>query len=236
MKKRLTAIILMLSVFTTGALAATTYKKSIEVEYGITLSINGQTPTLTDANGKTVQPFVYDGTTYVPIRAVAENMGGLIDYDGQTQTASVTSFGSEIELWTLQICTEASELCGYAAEMTAKMDGDTFASSAPPQSRIDTFGEGISAISQWSSQINGWISQIQPEDMYYREMQQLGRDLSDYASTLNEFYIVYCAFVRQPTTADATNLTQLDVRMANHVKNIRSELNDVTNRIFAVFD
>ena len=89
MKKRLTAIILMLSVFTTGALAATTYKKSIEVEYGITLDINGSTPALTDANGKTVQPFVYNGTTYVPIRAVAENMGASVGYFSDTDTAQI---------------------------------------------------------------------------------------------------------------------------------------------------
>lgn len=87
MKKRIPAVILMFSLFLTGAFAANTYQKSINVEYGITLSINGQTPRLTDVNGKTVQPFVYDGTTYVPIRAVGENLGVGVTYNSSSNTA-----------------------------------------------------------------------------------------------------------------------------------------------------
>lgn len=89
MKKRIPAVILMFSLFLTGAFAANTYQKSINVEYGINLFIEGNSPTLTDVNGKTVQPFVYDGTTYVPIRAVAESLGASIQYDSSTNTASV---------------------------------------------------------------------------------------------------------------------------------------------------
>ena len=94
MKKRLTAILLMLAFFTTSALAASTYQKSIEVEYGITLSINGKTPTLADANGSPVQPFVYDGTTYVPIRAVSTNLGAAISYDSKNNAANITTSAS----------------------------------------------------------------------------------------------------------------------------------------------
>ena len=89
MKKRIPAVILMFSLFLTGAFAANTYQKSINVEYGINLFIEGNSPTLTDVNGKTVQPFVYDGTTYVPIRAVSESLGASIQYDSSTNTASV---------------------------------------------------------------------------------------------------------------------------------------------------
>ena len=94
MKKRITAVVLMFALFASSALAVNAYKKSIEVEYGITLSINGQTPTLTDVNGKTVQPFVYEGTTYVPIRAVGENLGATVDYDGNANRATLVSSGS----------------------------------------------------------------------------------------------------------------------------------------------
>lgn len=90
MKKRLTAIGLMLAFFTTGALAATSYQKTITVDYGVTLSINGSTPTLTDVNGNTVQPFTYNGTTYVPIRAVSDKLSANVEYDATTKTATVT--------------------------------------------------------------------------------------------------------------------------------------------------
>lgn len=94
MKKRIPAVILMFALFLSTSFAANAYKKSIEVEYGITLSINDQTPTLTDVNGKTVQPFVYQGTTYVPIRAVGENLGADIGYDAKTNKATIISANS----------------------------------------------------------------------------------------------------------------------------------------------
>ena len=87
MKKRLIAASLMLAMFTGSAYAVSSYTKTINVEYGVSLSINGQTPTLTDVNGKTVQPFVYDGTTYVPIRAVSDNLGHRIEYFSSSDTA-----------------------------------------------------------------------------------------------------------------------------------------------------
>lgn len=91
MKKRIPAIILMFTVFLTGAFAANTYRKNIQVEYGISLSINGRTPTLTDADGNIVKPFVYQGTTYVPIRAVGENLGADVSYNPEQNLAEINS-------------------------------------------------------------------------------------------------------------------------------------------------
>lgn len=98
MKKRIPAVILMFALFLSSSFAANAYKKSIEVEYGISLSINGQTPTLTDVNGNVVQPFVYQGTTYVPIRAVGEQLGAVVGYDGSANKATLTksSQGSDV--------------------------------------------------------------------------------------------------------------------------------------------
>lgn len=126
MKKRIPAVILMFSLFLTGAFAANTYQKSINVEYGITLSINGQTPRLTDVNGKTVQPFVYDGTTYVPIRAVGENLGASVIYEQSTNTAYVTDT-KDIEgyLYYLGNATNvASSMCGYVSQYQAMQLGN----------------------------------------------------------------------------------------------------------------
>ena len=96
MKKRLTAILLMLAFFTTGALAASTYQKSILVEYGATFSFNGQPQSLYDANGSPVQPFIHNGTTYVPIRAVTERYGSYIAYDSGTNNIEVYDDFSEL--------------------------------------------------------------------------------------------------------------------------------------------
>lgn len=96
MKKRFTAIILMLAFFTTGAFAANAYKKTIEVDQGIAVSFNGTVQSMTDAGGSTVQPFVYNGTTYVPIRAISGMYGSDIHYDSATKTAEIYDDFSEI--------------------------------------------------------------------------------------------------------------------------------------------
>ncbi len=39
-----------------------------------------------DANGNTVEPFVYNGTTYLPVRAVGEAIGKQVTWDGATSS------------------------------------------------------------------------------------------------------------------------------------------------------
>ena len=96
MKKRIPSIILMFTLFLTGAFAANTYQKSINVEYGISVSFNNKNLSMTDVNGNSVQAFVYQGTTYVPIRAVSNAFGADISYDSTSNTAYVYNDFSEI--------------------------------------------------------------------------------------------------------------------------------------------
>ena len=51
---------------------------------------------MTDANGKAVEAFIYNGTTYVPIRAVSNAFGADIGYDRNTQTISIYDDFTEI--------------------------------------------------------------------------------------------------------------------------------------------
>ena len=94
MKKRLSAVVLMLAFFVTSAVAAENYKRTIEVE-NTGLIINGQYPTLTDVNGRPVSAFIHDGTTYVPIRAVSNAFSDYFDasisYSNQNNTAFITT-------------------------------------------------------------------------------------------------------------------------------------------------
>lgn len=110
MKKRLLAATLMLATFTGTAAALSSYTKNIPVEYGISLQINDQTPQLTDAAGKPVQPFVYDGTTYVPMRAVSENLGAKVSFDASTNTAYIVNDSIEILTALFMLKNTASDL------------------------------------------------------------------------------------------------------------------------------
>ena len=53
---------------------------------GITVKYNGEVQTMTDAAGNTVYPVSYNGTTYLPVRAVSNMLGVVVDWDGETQT------------------------------------------------------------------------------------------------------------------------------------------------------
>lgn len=87
MFKRLAALGLCCMVATSVAFAANTIKKTITVEYsGIKLVVDGVEVTPKDANGATVEPFVYNGTTYLPVRAVGNAIGKEVGWDDTTQT------------------------------------------------------------------------------------------------------------------------------------------------------
>ncbi|WP_417181141.1 stalk domain-containing protein, partial [Agathobaculum sp.] len=93
---RIPAIILMFALFLTTSYAANTYRKTITVTSGVNVEFNNEAIDMTDANGKAVEAFIYNGTTYVPIRAVSNAFGADIGYDRNTQTISVYDDFTEI--------------------------------------------------------------------------------------------------------------------------------------------
>lgn len=59
-----------------------------------TVVVDGTVCAFADANGNTVYPLLYQGSTYLPVRAIGELMGKTVDWDGKTNT--VTLSGSEV--------------------------------------------------------------------------------------------------------------------------------------------
>lgn len=86
----------MFALFLTTSYAANTYRKTITVTSGVNVEFNNEAIDMTDANGKAVEAFIYNGTTYVPIRAVSNAFGADIGYDRNTQTISVYDDFTEI--------------------------------------------------------------------------------------------------------------------------------------------
>lgn len=75
-----------------GVALATTGQKSILADYSdIKVTMNGQAVELVDANGNAVEPFAISGTTYLPVRAVANALGLDVGWDGATSTVKLTS-------------------------------------------------------------------------------------------------------------------------------------------------
>lgn len=68
------------------------YQRQATLEYAdIKIVIDGETINPTDASGNTVEPFIIDGTTYLPIRAIANALGLDVAWDNTTKTATLTS-------------------------------------------------------------------------------------------------------------------------------------------------
>lgn len=70
-----------------GVAVASPIEKNITALYNnIKIYVDGNLVTPKDVNGKIVEPFIYEGTTYLPVRAVGEALNKMVDWDGSTQS------------------------------------------------------------------------------------------------------------------------------------------------------
>lgn len=70
-----------------GVVFATDGGKTLEVVYrNIRIFVDGAEIVPKDVNGNIVEPFVYQGTTYLPVRAVASALGKDVVWDGATSS------------------------------------------------------------------------------------------------------------------------------------------------------
>ena len=77
----------MLFVTSTSLLAAQYGDSSIDVSFrGIKVYMDDKLLDLKDASGATVEPFIYKGTTYLPVRSVAESLDKAVTWDGNTNS------------------------------------------------------------------------------------------------------------------------------------------------------
>lgn len=96
MKKRVLTVLLafaLLCSLGTAALAADTVRAAELTYRGISVKLNGETLALIDGSGNGVEPFILEGTTYLPLRAVAGALGLEVSWDDATSTVSLQSGG-----------------------------------------------------------------------------------------------------------------------------------------------
>ena len=56
---------------------------------GISIYVDGTKIKSTDANGNVVEPMIYKGTTYLPVRAVANAFDKEVAWDGKTSSVYI---------------------------------------------------------------------------------------------------------------------------------------------------
>jgi len=101
MRGRLQGIIIgvIIGAILAGMVAfAAPVEKTITAAYnGIKLYVDGALIVPKDAGGSVVEPFIYEGTTYLPVRAVGEALGKPVQWDGTTQSVFIGARPGEIQ-------------------------------------------------------------------------------------------------------------------------------------------
>lgn len=88
----LTGVLLSALVIAMAGSAMAAYQKTATLHYqGIKITLDGQTITPKTESGAVVEPFTIDGTTYLPVRAVADSLGLDVSWDGTTKTVKLAS-------------------------------------------------------------------------------------------------------------------------------------------------
>ena len=78
------------TIFGSVALATSTEFRNLYAAFcGITIEIDNEQFTPTDVTGKEVEPFIVDGTTYLPIRAISEAFDKEVIWDADQYTVCI---------------------------------------------------------------------------------------------------------------------------------------------------
>ncbi len=89
MKRNVVLVLLVMTVLSAVGYAAAPTLEAVVSD--VIIELNGQTLKLVDANGDEVKPLIVNGTTYLPVRAIGENLGLEVGWDGETRTVKLSS-------------------------------------------------------------------------------------------------------------------------------------------------
>lgn len=84
------AVVTLGAVAAVGTVSAGEVFKKVEVSYrNVQVNIEGNNADFKDEKGNRVEPLLIDGTTYVPLRGLAEHLGVLVKWDKSANTAYI---------------------------------------------------------------------------------------------------------------------------------------------------
>ncbi len=82
-----------------GEPAASNAAKTVDITYrGTNISLDGKALPLVNGNGQSVEPFIMEGTNYLPLRIVGEALGLTVQWDAATSTVTLSSKAAE-KVW-----------------------------------------------------------------------------------------------------------------------------------------
>ncbi|MFR3786265.1 MAG: stalk domain-containing protein [Agathobaculum desmolans] len=124
--KRLAALALCAALTSGTAFAANTVYRTITVQYSdIKLVVDGVKVTPKDADGITVEPFIYNGTTYLPVRAVGNAIGKQVTWDGKSKTVYLGEAPGS-RTWLMDVCPPYETYIAFKTPSSFKMAGQAY--------------------------------------------------------------------------------------------------------------
>ena len=87
-------LLMTVLVLSMGLSVSAAANRTIQVEDGIKITLNGSDMTPRDVTGKVVPVFLYEGTTYVPARAISEALGLNVSFNSATRTVVLSNKSS----------------------------------------------------------------------------------------------------------------------------------------------
>lgn len=88
-------LVLAMTLILVLPVSASNSAKTLQVTTGMGISLNGLTAKTTDASGNAVGAFQYNGTTYVPVRAISEALGQTVAWNSSTNSVEIGTEGKD---------------------------------------------------------------------------------------------------------------------------------------------
>lgn len=124
-KRRILVAVLCCALALVTVAYATNATKTIQAAYmNIKLVVDGVPITPKDSNGSTVEPFIYNGTTYLPVRAIGEALDKQVTWDGKTKTVYIGEAPGQVT-YLLDVC-QPYEKLWFETPTTVEMTGKKY--------------------------------------------------------------------------------------------------------------
>lgn len=207
----------LIGTIAAGTIGAFAYTDYIEAVYNnIKIVVDGQQIMPTDGNGKVVEPFISYGTTYLPVRAVADAFGKEVDWDSETNTVIL---GAKSFDWLDQMGYFEYDNSHSAGSSMKPIESNSTASDGTKYSR------GLRFYLDWG---NSWKYDDGTKDNYQTVSYKLDGKYKTFSGTLCEFNdnSSYPAIVRiygdnkelytSPLIASGTKSTPFEIDISNN--------------------
>lgn len=123
-------------LFSSISYAANTTTLYDVITNGVKIVLDGHKLNPTDANGKTVEPIIYNGTTYLPVRAVASALGKAVYWDGPNYTVYLGDMNGKLEYPTEELSIDDNIGAGWNKTSELKDNlGNTYSRAIYPYNR-----------------------------------------------------------------------------------------------------